>query len=68
MSSISIEWLAQLPLSEQERVLAKLAEVDEDLSPIEINGKRFYIPIEVVGLIDSLWEQLGNTDPFPQAG
>ncbi len=33
-----------------------------------INGKRFYIPTEVIGLIDSLWAQLGNTDPFPQSG
>jgi|TARA_R110002051_G_C8633601_1_gene485127 hypothetical protein len=68
MSSISIEWLAQLPYEEQERVLSRLASADEELSPIEINGKRFYIPTEVIGLIDSLWAQLGNTDPFPQAG
>jgi hypothetical protein len=67
MSSISIEWLAQLPYEEQERVLSRLSKID-DLHPIEINGKKFYIPEDVIGLIDSLWAQLGNTDPFPQAG
>jgi len=67
MSSISIEWLAQLPYEEQEKVLSRLAKID-DLCPIEINGKKFYIPEEVIGLIDSLWAQLGNTEPFPQAG
>tara|TARA_R100000808_G_scaffold24977_1_gene60090 strand:- start:4006 stop:4209 length:204 start_codon:yes stop_codon:yes gene_type:complete len=67
MSSISIEWLAQLPLEEQEKVLSRLAKND-DLCPIEINGKKFFVPEEVIFLIDSLWAQLGNTDPFPQSG
>jgi len=35
---------------------------------VDHDGKRFYIPTEVIGLIDSLWAQLGNTDPFPQSG
>ena len=39
MSSISIEWLAQLPYEEQEKVLSRLAKID-DLCPIEINGKK----------------------------
>ena len=67
MSSISIEWLAQLPYEEQERVLSRLSKID-DLCPIEINGQKFFIPEEVIGLIDSLWAQLGNKEPFPQAG
>tara|TARA_R100000458_G_C8190581_1_gene184421 strand:+ start:68 stop:271 length:204 start_codon:yes stop_codon:yes gene_type:complete len=67
MSNFSIEWLAKLPYEEQEQVLKTLSRID-DLYPIEINGKKFYIPQEVVGLIDSLWAQLGNTEPFPQSG
>ena len=51
MSSISIEWLAQLPLEEQEKVLSRLAKND-DLCPIEINGKKFFVPEEVIFLID----------------
>ena len=67
MSNLSIELLANLSYEEQVRVLETLSRID-DLLPIEINGKKFYIPQEVVGLIDSLWAQLGNSEPFPQSG
>ena len=55
--SISIEWLANLPLSEQEKVLQSLANTEE-LSPIEVDGTVYHIPSPVIGLIDSLWLQL----------
>ena len=67
MSNLSIELLANLPYEEQVRVLETLSRID-DLLPIEINGKKFYVPQEVIGLIDSLWEQLGNSEPFAQSG
>ena len=63
--SISIEWLAQLPMEEQERILTRLSLLDDDLAPIEINGTVYHIPHEVLGLIDSLWAQLGNNTPYP---
>ena len=55
--SISIEWLANLPLSEQEKVLQSLANTEE-LSPIEVDGTVYHVPSPVIGLIDSLWLQL----------
>jgi hypothetical protein len=43
-----------------------LSLLDDDLAPIEINGTVYHIPHEVLGLIDSLWAQLGNTSPYPE--
>lgn len=64
--SISIEWLAGLPMEEQERILTRLSLLDDDLAPIEINGTVYHIPHEVLGLIDSLRAQLGNNTPYPE--
>ena len=55
--SISIEWLANLPQSEQEKILQSLSNTEE-LRAIEVDGTVYHIPDAVVGLIDSLWLQL----------
>lgn len=54
--SISLEWLANLPKEEQERVLKSLS--NKDMQPIEVDGVVYHIPNAVAGLIDSLWGQL----------
>jgi len=59
--SISIEWLANLPQSEQEKVLQSLANTEE-LKPIEVDGTVYHVPVPVLGLIDSLWLQLQEKD------
>jgi len=54
--SISLEWLSNLSVEEQERILKSLSK--EGSNPIEIDGAVYYIPKAVVGLIDDLWKQL----------
>ena len=63
--SISIEWLANLPDEEQEKYLSQLSKMDDELSPIEVNGVIYHIPSEVNELIDSLWEQIQGKSPVP---
>ena len=63
--SISIEWLANLPVEEQEKFLSQLSKMDDELSPLEVNGVIYHIPSEVNELIDSLWEQLQGKSPVP---
>jgi len=55
--SVSIEWLANLPLEVQERILQSLSNAEE-LSPIEVDGTVYHVPQPVIGLIDSLWLEL----------
>ena len=59
--STSIEWLANLPQKEQEKVLQSLASAEE-LLPIEVDGTIYHVPGAVIGLVDSLWLQLQEKD------
>ena len=63
--SISIEWLANLPQSEQEKVLQSLANTEE-LKPIEVDGTVYQVPVPVLGLIDSLWLQLQEKEDLSE--
>tara|TARA_R100000656_G_C3849139_1_gene107063 strand:- start:227 stop:436 length:210 start_codon:yes stop_codon:yes gene_type:complete len=55
--SFSIESISKLALEQQEVILQSLTNVKE-LKPIEVDGLVFYVPEQVVGLVDSLWMQL----------
>lgn len=58
-----IEWLNELPLELQEKILEYIEDVNSPLSlhPIEIDGVVYKVPMPVIDLVDSLWTQLrGN--------
>ena len=46
-----IEGLSNLSLTEQEKILRRLS---KDLMPLEIDDEVFFVPSEVVDLIDNL--------------
>ena len=50
-----IEGLSNLSLTEQEKILRRLS---KDLMPLEIDDEVFFVPSEVVDLIDNLSAQV----------
>lgn len=50
-----IEGLSNLSLTEQEKILKRLS---KDLMPLEIDDEIFFVPSEVVDLIDNLSAQV----------
>ena len=55
-----IDWLEQLPLEIQEKVLQFASNPSGANRPIEIDGTIYEVPKAVIELIDSLWEELRN--------
>ena len=50
-----IEGLSNLSLTEQEKILRRLS---KDLMPLELDDEVFFVPSEVVDLIDNLSAQV----------
>ena len=57
----TIEWLKDLPLELQEKILEFASECSDSkhkLMPIEIDGVVYEVPQPVVDLVDGLWSEL----------
>ena len=56
---IVIKSLANLPYDKQEECLEKIVMfINQEVVPIEIDGKLYQIPAEVQTLIDGIWDMI----------
>jgi|10_taG_2_1085330.scaffolds.fasta_scaffold427698_2 hypothetical protein len=55
-----IEWLDELPVELQEKILEFASNPSGANRPIEIDGTIYEVPKPVIELIDGLWEELRN--------
>ena len=57
----TIEWLKDLPLELQEKILefaSNRSDVHHKLMPLEIDGVVYEVPKAVIDLVDGLWSEL----------
>jgi len=62
-----IEWLTELPVELQEKILEFIGNSNTPplkpaLHPIEIDGIVYKVPMPVIDLVDSLWAQIRQED------